>query len=181
MTTIINDTCIKGVTKEAIKILQFADDTSTTAFDFMDHFKWNTRTLYTTSTTKALNPKSIQSQTWNSTSSTYMGRLIMAKTYALSQLTFHTYINTTPLHNNIEKEIVKFVFNTKSRNSLSVQRRQNNYIDGGLNIWDLKISELAQKAWIFKRDTSTNAQATLLVHILNYGKRNSKIPITPHQ
>ncbi|KAM9979465.1 hypothetical protein ACTFIY_008723 [Dictyostelium cf. discoideum] len=92
----------------------------------------------------------------------------MAKTYALSQLTFHTYINTTPLHNNIEKEIVKFVFNTKSRNSLSVQRRQNNYINGGLNIWNLKIRELAQKA-------------TLLVHILNYGKRNSKIPITPHQ
>ncbi|KAM9981090.1 hypothetical protein ACTFIY_003389 [Dictyostelium cf. discoideum] len=75
----------------------------------------------------------------------------MAKTYALSQLTFHTYINTTPLHNNIENEIVKFVFNTKSRNPLSVQRRQNDYINGGLNIWNLKIRELAQKAWIFER------------------------------
>ncbi|KAM9987274.1 hypothetical protein ACTFIY_011680 [Dictyostelium cf. discoideum] len=47
--------------------------------------------------------------------------------------------------------IVKFVFNTKSRNSLSLQRRQNNYINGGLNIWNLKIRELAQKAWIFER------------------------------
>ncbi|KAM9990008.1 hypothetical protein ACTFIY_006044 [Dictyostelium cf. discoideum] len=36
-------------------------------------------------------------------------------------------------------------------NSLSVQRRQNNYINGGLNIWNLKIRELAQKAWIFER------------------------------
>ncbi|KAM9950221.1 hypothetical protein ACTFIT_011469 [Dictyostelium discoideum] len=75
----------------------------------------------------------------------------MAKTYALSQLTFHTYINTTPQHNSIENNIVKFVFNTKSKNSLSLQRRQNNYINGGLNLWNLKTRELAQKAWLFER------------------------------
>ncbi|KAM9990875.1 hypothetical protein ACTFIY_006930 [Dictyostelium cf. discoideum] len=40
-TTIINDRCIKGVTKEAIKILQFADDTATTAYHFIDHFIMN--------------------------------------------------------------------------------------------------------------------------------------------
>ncbi|KAM9954691.1 hypothetical protein ACTFIW_003291 [Dictyostelium discoideum] len=196
-TTIINDRCIKGVTKEAIKILQFADDTATTAYNFMDHFlmnewikkfcqatsakinqskcscitfKWNTRTLYTVIKSNErylgfdFNNKGIKSKintisdnirakliTWNSTSSTYMGRLIMAKTYALSQLTLHTYINTTSQHNGIENEIVKFVFNTKSKNSLSLQRRQNNYINGGLNLWNLKIRELAQKAWIFER------------------------------
>ncbi|KAM9977362.1 hypothetical protein ACTFIR_011224 [Dictyostelium discoideum] len=196
-TTIINDHCIKGVTKEAIKILQFADDTATTAYNFMDHFlmnewikkfcqatsakinqskcscitfKWNTRTLYTVIKSNErylgfdFNNKGIKSKiniisdniraklvTWNSTSSTYMGRLIMAKTYALSQLTFHTYINTTSQHNSIENEIVKFVFNTKSKNSLSLQRRQNNYTNGGLNLWSLKTRELAQKAWIFER------------------------------
>ncbi|KAM9987143.1 hypothetical protein ACTFIY_011561 [Dictyostelium cf. discoideum] len=142
-TTIINDRCIKGVTKEAIKILQFADDT---AYDFMDHFimnewikkfcqattakinqnkcscitlKWNARTLYTIikSTERYLgfdfNNQGIKSKintisdniraklvTWNSTSSTYMGRLIMAKTYALSQLTFQIVIINIKLPNS---------------------------------------------------------------------------------
>ncbi|KAM9981595.1 hypothetical protein ACTFIY_003891 [Dictyostelium cf. discoideum] len=230
MATILNDRCIKGVTKEAIKILQFADDTATTAYDFMDHFimnewikkfcqattakinqnkcscitfKWNTRTIYTIikSTERYLGfdfNQGIKSKintisdniraklvTWNSTSSTYMGRLMMAKTYALSQLTFHTYINTTPLHNNIENEIVKFVFNTKSRNSLSVQRRQNNYINGGLNIWNLKIREIAQKAWIFERYLHQCASNTPISYIKLWQEElkntNNTTPIEKNQ
>ncbi|KAM9980051.1 hypothetical protein ACTFIZ_006304 [Dictyostelium cf. discoideum] len=205
-TTIRNDRSIKGVTKESIRILQFADDTATTAYNFMDHllmnewikkfcqatsakinqskcscitFKENTKTLYTIIKSNErylgfdFNNKGIKSKintisdniraklaTWNTTSSTYMGRLIMAKTYALSQLTFHTYINTTSQHNSIENNIVKFVFNTKTKNSLSLQRRQNSYTNGGLNIWNLKIRELSQKAWIFERYLHQSANNT---------------------
>ncbi|KAM9999677.1 hypothetical protein ACTFIZ_008128 [Dictyostelium cf. discoideum] len=92
-----------------------------------------------------------QLTTWEKTSSTYQGKLILSKTYALSQFTFHTYINSITSHNNIEDSIVKFIFNTKKRNTISERRRVNSYKNGGLNIWNLKIRDSAQKAWIYER------------------------------
>ncbi|KAN0015151.1 hypothetical protein ACTFIU_001475 [Dictyostelium citrinum] len=47
--------------------------------------------------------------------------------------------------------IVKFIFNTKKRSTISKRRRVNSYKNGGLNVWDLKVRETAQKAWIYER------------------------------
>ncbi|KAN0032303.1 hypothetical protein ACTFIV_006185 [Dictyostelium citrinum] len=194
-TAIIDERTVKGIGKEGIKILQFADDTATIASNFTDHmimdhiikkfclatsakinknkcicitFKKDTNTLYEKATNSErylgfnFNSKGVDSKTdqisakiknqltsWEKITSTYQGRLILSKTYALSQLTFHTYINTT--NNNIENSIVKFIFNTKKRNTISESRRVNNYRNGGLNVWNLKIREMAQKVWIYER------------------------------
>ncbi|KAN0022219.1 hypothetical protein ACTFIU_004391 [Dictyostelium citrinum] len=133
-------------------------------------FKKDTNTLYEKSTTSErylgfnFNSKGVDSKidqistkiknqltSWEKTSSTFQGKLILSKTYALSQLTFHTYINTTPTHNNTADSIVKFIFNTKKRSTISERRRVNSYKNGGLNVWDLKVRETAQKAWIYER------------------------------
>ncbi|KAN0012598.1 hypothetical protein ACTFIU_007907 [Dictyostelium citrinum] len=43
----------------------------------------------------------------------------------------------------IEKKILKV--------TISERRRVNSYKNGGLNVWDLKVRETAQKAWIYER------------------------------
>ncbi|KAM9980209.1 hypothetical protein ACTFIZ_006456 [Dictyostelium cf. discoideum] len=88
---------------------------------------------------------------WNKHSSTYQGRIILAKTYALSQLTFHNYISSINSHCQIENTVTKFIFNTKSKNTMSSSRRYASYSNGGLNLWNLETRATAQRAWIYER------------------------------
>ncbi|KAM9960751.1 hypothetical protein ACTFIW_009900 [Dictyostelium discoideum] len=168
-TSIISDKNIRGIGLENTKILQFADDTSTIAFCWIDHhlmdltikrfcsatsaainknkcvcitLKPGTNTIYKKATSderylgfnfnnKGIEPKipeiatKIKSQliNWSKHSSTYQGRIILAKTYALSQLTFHNYLSNIDAHCQIENTVTKYIFNTKSKNTMSSSRR----------------------------------------------------------
>ncbi|KAM9960924.1 hypothetical protein ACTFIW_010084 [Dictyostelium discoideum] len=88
---------------------------------------------------------------WSKFSSTYQGRIILAKTYALSQLTFHNYLSGINAQCQIENTVTKFIFNTKSKNTMSASRRYASYANGGLNLWNLETRATAQRAWIYER------------------------------
>ncbi|KAM9972117.1 hypothetical protein ACTFIW_003470 [Dictyostelium discoideum] len=194
-TSIMAERTIKGI--NAIKLLQFADDTSTIGGNFIDHlmmdnmikrfcratsakintnkcscitFRENTNTIYSKShsserylgfnfTNKGIESKTLeiaekvktQLSSWKTTSSTYQGRMILAKTYGLSQLTFHTYINNVTPISNIEDSISKFVFNTRTKNVMRKERREASFTNGGLNLWNMNMRETAQMAWLYER------------------------------
>ncbi|KAM9964318.1 hypothetical protein ACTFIW_004074 [Dictyostelium discoideum] len=196
-TSIISDRNIRGIGLENTKILQFADDTSTIAFCWIDHHLMDlTIKRFCSATSAAINKnkcvcitlrketgtiykkacsserylefnfdsKGIESKipslatkiksqliNWSKHSSTYQGRIILAKTYALSQLTFHNYLSSINPQCQIENTVTKFIFNTKSKNTMSASRRYASYTNGGLNLWNLEIRSTAQKAWLYER------------------------------
>ncbi|KAN0009680.1 hypothetical protein ACTFIU_006977 [Dictyostelium citrinum] len=106
---IIADKSIRGLGIHKTKILQFADDTTTISERYLG-FNFNKKGIDSkipsiTSKIKA------QLQSWEKISSTYQGRSELVKRYGISQLTFHTCINTTPNNNTIENTITKYLFN----------------------------------------------------------------------
>ncbi|KAN0042671.1 hypothetical protein ACTA71_011481 [Dictyostelium dimigraforme] len=81
-------------------------------------------------------------------SSTLKGRSAILKSYLLSQLTYHLYINHIAESKKMEDAASDYLF---SKKWLMSKTRAGCDIDkGGLNFWDLKLRCSAQKAWVYE-------------------------------
>ncbi|KAN0004215.1 hypothetical protein ACTFIZ_010366 [Dictyostelium cf. discoideum] len=90
------------------------------------------------------------SKSYSKISSTFKGRLAILKSYLLSQLTFHLYINEINNLNKLETICANMIFNGNDKWKMSKKRCRKEYAMGGLELWDMELRSLSQKAWIYE-------------------------------
>ncbi|KAM9956650.1 hypothetical protein ACTFIR_003376 [Dictyostelium discoideum] len=98
------------------------------------------------------------SKSYSKISSTFKGRLAILKSYLLSQLTFHLYISEIENLTQLEMICANMIFKGNNKWKMSKKRCRKDYAMGGLELWNMELRALAQKAWIYEwylRDKDT--------------------------
>ncbi|KAM9962667.1 hypothetical protein ACTFIR_005583 [Dictyostelium discoideum] len=99
------------------------------------------------------------SKSYSKISSTFKGRLAILKSYLLSQLTFHLYISEIENLTQLETICANMIFKGNNKWKMSKKRCRKDYAMGGLELWNMELRALAQKAWIYEwylRDKDTD-------------------------
>ncbi|KAM9966067.1 hypothetical protein ACTFIR_006256 [Dictyostelium discoideum] len=172
-TAIRNDKSIKGIklnNENNLKVCQFADYTVTGAMNQEEEKKINELILkFCDSTSAKINADKCVCIAINNKSNTIyrkmdeegeeryfgfnFGRLAILKSYLLSQLTFHLYISEIENLTQLET-----IFKGNNKWKMSKKRCRKDYAMGGLELWNMELRVLAQKAWIYEwylRDKDT--------------------------
>lgn len=92
---------------------------------------------------------------WKTRSSTFRGRMAILKSYILSKMTYHLYIDSFQM-DKLEELCKWFLYSSKdwdptkkNRNKISQARASKSILHGGISLWKMDIRARAQKAWIF--------------------------------
>ncbi|KAM9946279.1 hypothetical protein ACTFIT_004581 [Dictyostelium discoideum] len=99
---------------------------------------------------------------WKSQATTIRAKMTIVKTYALSRLSYHQYLDSlneshiTELNNIIKWFLFSAIKNTyteehKYRTLMTMDRAYGDWKEGGIKMWDLGIRQIAFKVWNMNR------------------------------
>ncbi|EAL71983.1 hypothetical protein DDB_G0269266 [Dictyostelium discoideum AX4] len=99
---------------------------------------------------------------WKSQATTIRAKMTIVKTYALSRLSYHQYLDSlneshiTELNNIIKWFLFSAIKNTyteehKYRTLMTMDRAYGDWKEGGIKMWDLGIRQVAFKVWNMNR------------------------------